>query len=157
MKLRGVKNDKWFIASVDHHDCVGVDDLMMDGGQIGTDNYAGYTRASGEYCCAEVAQNWAELIYDYRFNDTRQYGIWKLEDVKILNPKEEDSSVDSFEHKLETAYWGTYGKDGKQPFKYILLKDAETDHLKKILETQHHISSLYKELIEYILKTRNEN
>jgi hypothetical protein len=37
------------------------------------------------------------------------------------------------------AVWGTRGKDGNQPLMYIPIKDLETDHIKAILETQHHI------------------
>jgi hypothetical protein len=32
--------------------------------------------------------------------------------------------------------WGTRGKDGKQPLKFVVLKDMTTDHIEAILETQ---------------------
>lgn len=32
--------------------------------------------------------------------------------------------------------WGTYGKDGKQPLRRILLKDMEDEHIQAILDTQ---------------------
>ena len=35
--------------------------------------------------------------------------------------------------------WGSYGKDGKQPRKEILIKDLSDLHLSAILETQLHI------------------
>ena len=35
--------------------------------------------------------------------------------------------------------WGTYGKSGKDPIKYVKLCDCETDHLQNILKTQNHL------------------
>ena len=40
----------------------------------------------------------------------------------------------------EVFKWGTRGKDGKQPLKYVPLKDLTTEHIDAILETQTHIS-----------------
>ena len=39
----------------------------------------------------------------------------------------------------EVVSWGSYGKDGKQPRKEILIKDLSDLHICAILETQHHI------------------
>lgn len=36
--------------------------------------------------------------------------------------------------------WGTRGKDGKQPLKYVVLKDLTTEHIEAILDTQSHIA-----------------
>lgn len=33
--------------------------------------------------------------------------------------------------------WGSYGKNGDQELKWILLKDLETDHINKILELDY--------------------
>ena len=45
-------------------------------------------------------------------------------------------------HELirEVFKWGTRGKDGNQPLKYVPLKDLTSDHIEAILETQAHIS-----------------
>ena len=37
----------------------------------------------------------------------------------------------------EVFKWGTRGKDGKQPLKFVVLKDMTTDHIEAILETQN--------------------
>ena len=37
----------------------------------------------------------------------------------------------------EVFKWGTRGKDGKQPLKFVTLKDMTTDHIEAILETQN--------------------
>ena len=39
----------------------------------------------------------------------------------------------------EVFLWGTYGKDGKQPFKRIALEEMEDSHIQAILDTQSHI------------------
>lgn len=45
--------------------------------------------------------------------------------------------------------WKSYGKDGKHPGQYILLKDITDEHLAAILSTQWHIVGTY---VEKILK-----
>lgn len=42
--------------------------------------------------------------------------------------------------------WGTRGKDGKQPLKYIPLKDLTNDHIKAILETQSQIRDYIRKI-----------
>ena len=39
----------------------------------------------------------------------------------------------------EVFKWGTRGKDGRQPLKYVPLKDLTTEHIEAILKTQDHI------------------
>jgi hypothetical protein len=50
--------------------------------------------------------------------------------------------------------WGTYGKSGKEPLKWVRLIDCSTEHLKAILNTQKQISGEYRETIQFILKER---
>jgi len=49
--------------------------------------------------------------------------------------------------------WGTYGKDGNEPLKYIKLKDMEEEHIQNILKTQKNINentiSIFLREIEY--------
>jgi hypothetical protein len=59
---------------------------------------------------------------------------------------------DDFQTKKEKAIWGTYGKDGKQPLRWVRLIDCEDDHLKAILKI--HIQPLYREIINVILEER---
>ena len=35
-----------------------------------------------------------------------------------------------------SAMWGTYGKDGYQPFKYVTVSQMSTEHLQACLDTQ---------------------
>lgn len=106
---------------------------MMDGGVENTSQYAGYNRFSvtGKRLWIEVSQNYAELYNDWNCNDPRQYGLWNIEDVKILSP-EEIPDTESFEWRAENEIWGTNGLDGNQPTTYVLLKDCSKEHLRKI-------------------------
>lgn len=141
MKLFGVTNGKVILTSVSHYDYrsygEGEDYIMMDGGVIGLNSFAGYNRfsVSGEKVWFEIAQNYAELYNDWNqsLHSPRQYGLWNIEDVKILSP-EEIPDTESFEWRAENEIWGTNGLSGKEPTRYVLLKDCPKDHLQKISE-----------------------
>ena len=51
--------------------------------------------------------------------------------------------------------WGTYGKDGKQPLKYIQLNMLETSHIEAILKTQSHLPSWAIKIFQDELDFRN--
>lgn len=55
---------------------------------------------------------------------------------------------------IQIARWGTYGKSGKEPLKWVKLIDCETEHLEAILNTQSQISSGYRLIIQTILQQR---
>ena len=55
-------------------------------------------------------------------------------------------NTDSHSIIREAFRWGTYGKNGDEPLKYILLKDMETEHINAILKTQTHISDEIKKI-----------
>lgn len=46
----------------------------------------------------------------------------------------------------EVFKWGTRGKDGKQPLKYVPLKDLTIEHIEAILETQDHIQQYIRNI-----------
>lgn len=137
MKLLGRSNGKKVIASISHYDCIGVDGMLVDGGILGTAQYAGYNRigGEGETIWFEVTQTYSELYNDYRDKhlSPRKYGIWDIKDVKVLSP-EEYPDTESFEWRAENAIWGTNGIDGTQRTKYVHLKDCPKEHLEKIVE-----------------------
>ena len=55
----------------------------------------------------------------------------------------------------ENEWWGTRGKSGKDPLRWLRLKDLETDHLEAILATQHQIRGTQMEdAVRYVLFTR---
>ena len=157
MKLLGATNQKQVVASISHYDCVsageGADYIMCDGGQPHTNQYSGYSRKSGKTVWFEVTQTFAELFEDYQFNKIRKYGVWNIEDVRIL-PKEEYPDVNSIEEKSEVFCWGTRGSLGKDELKYILLKGCSLDHLKNILNNVPHLHEGTREVIEYLIDKR---
>jgi len=163
MKLIGRTNGKQVIASISHYDYVSVgegdDHICADGGQILTAQYAGYDRGWGTVIWFEVAQNFAELYSDYQFRSTRsgvqrKYGIWNIEDVKILE-KKDWPDVDSIEEKSKNFCWGTNGPDGKEKTHYVLLKDCSIEHLKAILANVPHIGEETKKVIEYLIQKKS--
>jgi hypothetical protein len=157
MKLLGKTNRREIIASISHHDYVaageGEDRICHDGGQPHTNHCAGYSRSWGETVWFEVPQTFAELYHDYQFNKKRKYGVWNIEDVRIL-PKEEWLDVHSVEVKAENFIWGTFGKRGEEKLKYVLLKDCPLDHLKNILKNVSHLHEETREVIEYLIKQK---
>ena len=63
-------------------------------------------------------------------------------------PYEELSVYDDAPHvEIREAFkWGTRGKDGKQPLKFVPLKDLTTEHIEAILDTQSHIADYVRKL-----------
>lgn len=138
MKLLGYTNGQQVIASIAAHDfrTFGSGDsyIMADGGVIGiTSN--GYNRHWGRPIWIEVPQNMAELYNDYNQSlfSPRKYGVWQIEDVKVLAP-EEYPDTNGFEYRAENEIWGTNGPNGDEPTTHVLIKDCSKEHLAKISE-----------------------
>lgn len=58
----------------------------------------------------------------------------------------------------EVVTWGTYGKNGDEPFKRVKIADMTGDHIKACLATQTAtmLPALYA-VMQYELEYRNEN
>ena len=70
-----------------------------------------------------------------------------------------DASVytdDKHEVIREAFCWGTRGKDGLQPLKYVPLKELTTDHIEAILETQHQIPQYIRDVFVEELAFRED-
>lgn len=52
--------------------------------------------------------------------------------------------------------WGTYGKSGKEPLKWVTLKNMSDEHIQAILDTQTHITNFYRREFLNELEFRNE-
>jgi len=68
-------------------------------------------------------------------------------------------SSEPFEVQREVIVWGTYGKEGRDPLKYVAVAEMETEHLKKVLEIptiRPHIRSCMEEELGF-RKDVNEN
>lgn len=66
------------------------------------------------------------------------------------------STDNSFDIIRKYFCWGTRGKDGKQPIKYVALMSLESDHIQAILDTQKHITKEVRNLFETELEYRYE-
>lgn len=77
-------------------------------------------------------------------------GVDYLKRSRGLNapPARELSLFSDDPHDLirEWFDWGTYGKNGDDPLKHILLKDLTTEHIKAIIDTQHHLPDHIKQV-----------
>jgi hypothetical protein len=155
MILMGTANDTHVVASVDHYNYISKHGVMADGGQPHTLEYAGYSRhGGGRTIWFEVPQTFADLYADYYCNpvEKRQYGCWELKDVRVLS-EDEVSKMDFDVEKRKHSVWGTRGKDGKSPLKFVLLEECDSDHLVNILE-HTHASPERRNIIKQILADR---
>jgi hypothetical protein len=53
--------------------------------------------------------------------------------------------------------WGTYGKTGNEPLRFVLLKNMSDEHIQAILDTQFHITGFYRREFKRELKLRKRN
>ncbi|SRR6266403_668006 len=75
---------------------------------------------------------------------------------------DEKESYDDFSLNTESIpeeiraklLWGSRGKDGTEPLKFLPIGQRETDHLEAILKTQTQINELYKTAIRTELRIR---
>lgn len=70
---------------------------------------------------------------------------FKQEDIEMLNLTNESSVQDVF----AKAVWGTRGKNGKSPLKYVLVSDMELEHIEAVLQYQPRISPYLKIAMSY--------
>lgn len=105
-----------------------------------THEYVSYTFKNGSILAVDGGPSYLRRCGDMH---TGLYEEWSLEDT------------DPLETIKEKLVWGTYGKDGKGPFKYVLVKNCENDHLKMILK-QSNLGAIYKTVINSILEDRKK-
>lgn len=68
-----------------------------------------------------------------------------------------DADPDDHEFCRTHFMWGTYGKNGDEPFRRISLMDMSTEHIKAVLRTQTHIAYDVRLLFENELLYRERN
>jgi hypothetical protein len=62
---------------------------------------------------------------------------------------------DGIEAFRNLVSWGTYGKDGKDALKQVVLADMDTDHIQAVLDTQEYMDPILREAFEMELIYRN--
>lgn len=158
MKLLGITNGKKVVASMSRYDYRFEDGMMADGGNPLTNYYGGYTRFSCgpefEVVWFEIPQTFAELYQDYAFNAQRLYGVWNIEDVRILE-ENEYPDTSSIEEKSKTFCWGNRGPLGDQPLKYVPICECSLEHLQNILKNVPSIHFETKQVIKYLIAQKN--
>lgn len=115
--------DEFFLVSAHRHD------------------YVSYTFKKGYSLAIDGGDSYQKFVGDFTEGYGTDWVDWSLDD-KV-----------PFDTIKDRLLWGTYGKDGKSPLKYVLLKNCETGHLEKILE-QKSLGALYKKVIISIIKDR---
>lgn len=66
-------------------------------------------------------------------------------------------STDPHELIREAMHWGTRGKEGTAPLRYIALKDMDPDHIKACLDTQPRMHPHFRKAMETELEYRDES
>lgn len=66
---------------------------------------------------------------------------------------EKDSPLIEARNKMQ---WGTFGKNGDEKFKWVLLCECSTNHLNNIFKTQNYINKNVVIVIHDILLERGE-
>lgn len=79
--------------------------------------------------------------------------IGDISDLEIIQITDEDN----FEVIRQEMYWGTYGKDGTEKFKYIYLNEMEKLHIIAVLETQQQLPKWKHDLLRKELDYRLKN
>jgi transcriptional regulator with XRE-family HTH domain len=74
-------------------------------------------------------------------------------------PAKEMSAHDNapFVEVRQGFVWGTRGKDGRQPLKYVTLCDLDSDHIESILETHTQVPPWMRRIFEKEIKFRQDS
>lgn len=66
-------------------------------------------------------------------------------------------NVDEFAVIRERITWGTYGKNGDQPLRYVPVSEMSDDHIQAVLSTQKNMHPNLREVLVMELEYRIEN
>lgn len=82
-----------------------------------THNYVTHKDANGKKYAVDGGLSYLRRGFDD--NDYQENSLTLKDDFKKIRQK---------------VSWGTYGKEGKSPLKFVKIKDLETDHIQNILK-----------------------
>jgi hypothetical protein len=79
---------------------------------------------------------------------------------RSANGDEFDASVyldDEYALVREQVTWGTYGKNGDQPLRWVPVSEMSNDHIQAVLDTQKHMHPNLREVLMMERQYRIEN
>lgn len=62
--------------------------------------------------------------------------------------------ADPHEDIRAAFHWGTRGKEGREPLRWVALKDMDTDHIQAVLDTQTHIADWVRDIMNVEINYR---
>lgn len=115
-------------------------------------------------CILAISQNWKELREFWEANPYLRLFQVLINGGFLPNlpgfyyyKEETDYCIEKgYLQPRDIYFWGSYGKDGKGPLKWISIKKMETDHLKACLDTQTQMKAEYRKVMLEELKLRKE-
>lgn len=130
---------------------INISDFIL---YLGFDDIENYVEKYKENL-SDIKKNW-EMFPDLRLTQLlihcgilpNKPGVWfyieetdYLIENKIVKPE-------------DILFWGTYGKDGKQPLKYITINNMTSEHIEACLKTQKNMNPFYRKIMTKVLRTR---
>lgn len=107
---------------------------------------------SQEWCVREIIRTLLSVM--------EHEGLKRADKIRIVvfsaDSKDEIETIwcDKKE-AVDKAVWGTHGKSGKDPLKWVRLTDCSTEHLLAIKNTQPQITDGIRYIIDEILRARD--
>lgn len=103
-------------------------------------DFVSHQDANGNFYAVDGGKSYLKRVFDVKdYIEKSITSKSKIEDIRLV------------------FTWGTFGKNGDQPRKNILLKDMSNEHIKAIIRTQLQISENLKKVFETELEYRQEN
>lgn len=99
---------------------------------------------------------WHVVYSDGTYDRVSKNVALSLEPIHTIVGGQLAINEQDIEHIVPYVRWGTFGKDGTSPLKYVRLLECTNDHLEKIM-TYQPCGDLYKKIISLILEKRNYN
>lgn len=101
-------------------------------------DYKTYTDANGKQYMVDGGLDYARRT---AWEDQVDMCVWSDDDHVVVR---------------EALRWGTRGKNGDQPLKWVLLCDMDTDHIQACLDTQHQMRGYIRRAMQNELAYRKE-
>lgn len=109
-----------------------------------THDFVMYKDANGQDYGVDGGTEYARRIGNT--NECEDLSIWI----------DEEKFEEEFEVIRENVQWGTRGKDGDKPLKFISVKEMTNDHLENMVTYKGPVNAFIRRTMEYELVYRNK-